>query len=288
VRARSESFFDHFSQAALFFNSQSVPEQDHMVKALRFELGKVETEAIRERMVFILSLVDATLAARVAAGLGIDVPSQIEGPLNRSIPADGDPAKFQPLVVRKKKAGKKEVVTSPALSMANTVKGAKTRKVAILAADGFGADLATVKKALLGAGVQAKIVAPRLGMLNGADGQQVKIDFSFLTSASVLFDAVYVAGGEQSAAALKLEPAAIHFVNEAYKHCKAIAATGAGSELLDASYLGGLEPGGKQVQAEEGIVVGGDAQAGKVAAAFIEAIAQHRFWSREKMDQVPA
>jgi catalase len=286
VRARSESFFDHFSQAALFFNSQSAPEQDHIVKALRFELGKVETEAIRERMVFILSLIDATLASRVAAGLGIDVPSQIEGPLNRSIPADGDPAKFQPLPVGKK--GKKNVGTSPALSMANTVKGVKTRKIAILAADGFGADLAAVKTALTGAGAQAKIVAPRLGMLKGAGGDAVKVDFSFLTSASVLFDAVYVAGGEASVAALKQESAAIHFVEEAYKHCKAIAATGAGSGLLNASYLGGLDSKGKQVRANEGVVVGGDAQAAKVAAAFLEAIAQHRFWSREPKDQVPA
>jgi catalase len=287
VRERSPSFFDHFSQAALFFNSQSAPEQDHMVKALRFELGKVETEAIRERMVFILSLVDATLASRVAAGLGIDVPSQVEGPLNRSIPADGDPANFQPRQAGKK-AGKKKVVTSPALSMANTVKGVKTRKIAILAADGFGADLATVKKALLAAGAQAKIVAPRLGMLQGAGGETVEIDFSFLTSASVLFDAVYIAGGEQSAAALQQEAAAIHFVEEAYKHCKAIAATGAGSGLINVSYLGNLKPGGKQVQAEEGVVLGGDAQAGKVAAAFLEAIAEHRFWSREQKGQVPA
>jgi catalase len=283
VRERSESFFDHFSQAALFFNSQSAPEQDHIVKALRFELGKVETEAIRARMVFLLSLVDATLASRVAAGLGIAVPTQIEGPLNRSIPADGDPAKYQPLPAGKR--GKK-VATSPALSMANTVKGVKTRKVAILAADGFGADLATVRKALLAAGAQAKIVAPRLGMLKGAGGEEVKIDFSLLTSASVLFDAVYVAGGEQSAAALLQEADAIHFVEEAYKHCKPIAATGAGAGLINASYVG--KPVGKQVQAEEGVVVGGDAQAGKVAAAFLDAMAEHRFWSREKLDRVPA
>ncbi len=283
VRERSESFFDHFSQAALFFNSQSPPEQDHIVNALRFELGKVETEAIRTRMVFILSLVDATLASRVAAGLGIEVPSQIEGPVNRSIPADGDPARFQPRPVGKKKnAG-----TSPALSMANTVKGVKTRKIAILAADGFGADLATVKKALVAAGTQVKIIAPRLGILKGAGGE-IKADFSFLNSASVLFDAVYVAGGDPSAAALQKESAAIHFVEEAYKHCKAIAATGAGAGLLNASRIASPKPEGKQVHSEEGVVLGGDGQAGKVAAAFLEAIAEHRFWSREKKDRVPA
>ena len=51
VRARGESFFDHFSQAPMFFHSQSEPEQQHIIKALRFELGKVETLAVRERMV---------------------------------------------------------------------------------------------------------------------------------------------------------------------------------------------------------------------------------------------
>jgi catalase len=75
VRARSEKFFDHFSQAALFFNSQTPPEQDHIVEALRFELGKVERLPIRKRMTAMLRLVDERLAARVAEGLGFrDIP----------------------------------------------------------------------------------------------------------------------------------------------------------------------------------------------------------------------
>ncbi len=288
VRARSESFFDHFSQATLFYNSQSGTEQEHIVRALRFELGKVETPAIRERMVYVLSQVDKTLASRVAEGLGIEVPKKIEGPLNMNVPADGDPKKFQP------KRGNKEVGSSPALSMENTVKDTvKTRKVAVLAADGFdGAALKLMKKALTDAGAQAKVVAPRLGTLKGAGGEEVKIDFSFLTAASVLFDAVYVPGGERSVAALKAEPDAVHFVNEAYKHCKAVAATGAGVELLRASYVGaadGVEGADAQRSAaDEAVVTGSDGQARKVAADFIKAIAKHRNWAREKVDQVPA
>jgi catalase len=285
VRARSESFFDHFSQATLFYNSQSEPEQEHIIKALRFELGKVETPAIRERMVYILSQVDKTLAARVAEGLGIEVPKKIDGPLNMNVPADGNPKQFQP------KRNDKEVGSSPALSMENTVKDSvKTRKVAVLAADGFdGAALKVMKKALTDAGAQAKIVAPRLGTLKGTGGEEVKIDFSFLTAASVLFDAVYVPGGEQSVAALKLEPDAVHFVNEAFKHCKALAATGAGVELLRASYVGaGEEAGAQGLKADEAVVTGLDGQARKVAADFIKAIAKHRNWAREKVNQVPA
>ena len=72
--------------------------------------------------------------------------------------------------------------------MANTVKnGIKTRKVAILAGDGVNdADLIGMQKALREAGAEAKVVAPRLGMLKSAKGVQVHIDFSFLTSSSVL------------------------------------------------------------------------------------------------------
>jgi catalase len=288
VRARSASFFDHFSQATLFYNSQSATEQDHIVKALRFELGKVETPAIRERMVYVLSQIDKTLASRVAEGLGIKVPTKIDGPLNMSIPADGNPRQFQP------KRVEKEVGMSPALSMANTPKDSiKTRKIAVLAADGFDeAALAAMRKALTAAGAQVKLVAPRLGFLKGANGEEVKIDFSFLTAASVLFDAVYIPGGEKSAAALKGEADALHFINEAYKHCKAIAATGAGVEVLSASYLGAVKGEatsvGNRLVADEGVITGQDAQAGKAALEFIKAIAQHRHWSREVKDQVPA
>src|SRR5687767_7455112 len=87
VRGRTEKFHDHFSQAALFFNSQSQPEKDHMVEALRFELGKVERPQIRERMIGMLNRVDATLAARVAEGLGLPANPPVALPLNRSIPA---------------------------------------------------------------------------------------------------------------------------------------------------------------------------------------------------------
>ena len=95
ARAAS-SFFDHFSQAALFFHSQAPHEQQHIVNALRFELGKVEVPAIRERMVFMLSQVDKSLAEQVAEELGIAVPAKIDGPLNKSMPADANPKDFQP------------------------------------------------------------------------------------------------------------------------------------------------------------------------------------------------
>ena len=288
VRARSQSFFDHFSQAALFFNSQSDTEKEHIVNALRFELGKVETVAIRERMLFMLAQIDKTLASGVAAGLGLKVPTKIDGPLNQSIPADGDPKRFQPQRV------KQDVGISRALSMADTRKDTiKTRKVAFLAADGFDdATLATIKKALTKEGAVVKIVAPRLGTVVGSGGTELKIDFSFLTCNSVLFDAVYVPGGAKSVAALTQEADAIHFLNEAYKHCKAIAATTEGIALLTAAFLKTDRSASKRkadtVVVEEGVVISHSRQDGKAATEFIKAIAQHRAWSREKRDRVLA
>ena len=141
VRERSQSFFDHFSQAKLFFNSQSDAEKNHIVDAFSFELGKVETVAIRERMLGILSKVDKGLAAEVAYNLGLHVPKPPEQPMNKSIPADGEPSKFQPVHVES------SLLKSEALSMANTPKDSiNTRMIAILAADGVDEIFAATRK----------------------------------------------------------------------------------------------------------------------------------------------
>jgi catalase len=289
VRARSASFLDHFSQAALFWNSQSDPEQEHMVQAFCFELGKVETPEIRTRLVGMLAHVDGTLAHRVAAGLGLGIPTKLEGPLNRSVPADGDSEQFQPTPV------KQPIGRSSALSMANTVKASiKTRRIAVLAADGVDdTELSTLIQALRAAGGQTKIVAPRLGSLTSASGAQINIDFSLLTAGSVLFDAVYLPGGARSVETLKGEAQALHFIHEAYKHCKPMAVTGAGVELWRASCLGGETNSesnhrARQVATVGGVIIGREAQADNVAAEFIAAIAQHRHWTREMKDRVPA
>ena len=50
----------------------------------------------------------------------------------------------------------------------------------------------------------------------------------------MLFDAVYVAGGE-GAASWTTEADAVDFVRDAFKHCKAVGAIGAGVELLEAA-----------------------------------------------------
>jgi catalase len=126
-----------------------------------------------------------------------------------------------------------------------------------------------MKLALMTAGAKACTVAPRLGVLTGANGEIANADFSFLTGASVLFDAVYVPGGEASIASLKAEPEALNFLREAYKHCKPIAASDAGIDLLEDA----------DVESDPGVIVGRDGA--KLAKDFINAISLHRHWERE-------
>jgi len=274
VRQRSASFFDHFSQATLFYRSQSAVEQNHIVRALRFELGKVQTPPIRERMLGLLAQVDTDLANRVATGLGLNVPKKLEKPMNMSVPADADPRKFQP-----KRNGEAELEPSPALRMVDNpnfpLKSIKTRKIAFLVADGFDeASVMDMKMALMKAGAKAMTVAPHLGVLTGAGGETLNADFSFSTGASVLFDAVYVPDGQASVTALQAGPEAVDFLREAYQHCKTIAAHGMGVQLLENAGLG-------ESMADAGLIAGRDGDARTLAENFVVGIARHRHWERE-------
>ncbi len=109
------------------------------------------------------------------------------------------------------------------------------------------------------------------------------MDFSFPTSSSVLFDAVYIPSGDGSAHALQKEEDAVECVKEAYRHCKTIAATGAGDRLLRMACLGrdGSDHEGDRTTEEEGLIIGREGESNRVAIKFINAMAQHRHWARE-------
>ncbi|MEN3358619.1 MAG: catalase, partial [Mycobacteriales bacterium] len=206
VRQRSATFGDHFSQATLFFQSMSEPEKKHLIQALQFELGKVTVRAVQERMLTRLANVDRRLVAEVAAALGLPAPG---GRVNTGI-------------------GR-----SAALSQANQPRSAATRRVAILAADGVDAgDVSAVQAQVTAAGAHSDVIAPHLGSITAGGGGKVAVKATFLTAASVQYDAVYLPGGRVSAAALRQNGDAVHFVEEAYKHLKAIAAAGDGRSLL--------------------------------------------------------
>lgn len=284
IRERSRSFFDHFSQARLFFNSQSEPEKNHIIDAFSFELGKVQAVHVRERMLRILAQIDNGLAAQVAYALRLHIPKDSEEPLNKSIPADADPAAYQPEIKES------SLAVSAALSMANTLKETiQTRQVAVLAADGVdGKAFNAVKEALLAAGAVVEVIAPRQGYVIAENDEQIAVDKSFLTGASVLYDAVYVPGGVNSVATLAAHPDAVHFLNEAFKHCKAIAADAAAQQVLEATYFHKKLPAdnSEEMVLMSGIVI--QNKPARLAELFILAIAQHRFWEREVPRKVPA
>ena len=282
VRERSRSFMDHYSQARLFFRSQTEPEKQHIIDAFSFELGKVQTIAIRERMLGILAQIDTGLATEVAYNLRLHVPKEI--PANMGIPADGNPEHYASII--------KEPMLdmSPALSMLKgPMDSIQTRVVAILAADGVDGDsLNTVKQALLDAGAIPEVISVRQNYVLTEDDTEIPVDKSFLTAASVFYDAVYVPGGVNSVATLEACADAVHFLNEAFKHCKAIAADAAAMQVLEATYFRRRIPESfdEETVLREGVVVGDDASG--LAELFIKAIAMHRFWEREKGRKVPA
>jgi catalase len=245
-------------------------------------LGKVDQVFIRQRVLGLISQVDTTLANTVAEGLGLDVKEPAQ-PMNHQFGADANPEDYQPIKTNPK------LKSSPALSMANTVKGnIKTRQIAFLTADGVdGESVAAMKNALEAEGAVVKIIAPTSGAIKDKSGKSIQVDHSFLTFSSVLVDALFVPAGEESIKTLKLTSKAIHFIDEAYLHCKAIATDGSGSELIDMSYIKNyLKPQSENLE-ELGLITG-NASGKSLSEKFIKAIGNHRFFAREEKGKIPA
>ena len=298
VRARSLSFNDHFTQATLFWNSQTDAEQDHIVQALRFELAQVASKEIRERMVDILLRIDTGLAHRVAYAIGVAVDGEGGDPnhaltrLKAGWQRFGSTSESGPARAAStpKRADELGILRHPL----NKQDSIKTRKVAVLAADGVdGEQVRALTAALAKAGAAAELIAPTLSPIKGADGHALQPDRTLQTAASVLYDAVFVPGGSQSVATLRAEGDAIHFINEAFRHGKAIAAAGEGVDLLLASSI--TAPGAPDQQPEAmltalpGLVVErAPADLKDLARRFIQAIAAHRHFDRLQKDRVPA
>ena len=273
-RGRAEGFDDHFSQASLFWNSQGPAEKDQIVEALQHELCKVEVAAIRQRVVDNLAHVDSRLARRVAEPLGIAAPDP-KAAAGRSGFRDA--------------RGKTLLEASAALAMEapppqNAI---ASRRVAVLVAPGVevGA-LRALQHALQEAHACCVLLAERLGSVATASGQQLAVDHSFCAMPSVLFDAVIVPGGDASVAALAANGEAVHFVLEAYKHCKAICVIGEAVRLLAAAGLGDAEA----AAASPGVIVGRNDPPlrAQLAHDFVAAVAQHRHWTRPQLRAIAA
>ena len=272
VRERSESFNDHFSQPALFYRSLQPWEQNHLADAYTFELGKCTYDHIKERMLYILNQIEEDLASKVAKGLGMEIPTEIDTPLNQAIGADADVEKHQP-PQKKVYLDKSEALSQTHLSGNSIV----SRKIAALVSDGFdGEALMNMKNALEEKGAIIQLIATHGGTVTCDKGKNHQVDAALLTTESVLFDAIFVPGGEESVKDLLTEAKAKKFINESLMHCKAIAVSKEGEQLLDATY-------GKDFKDDQAVFIN------QSADDFAKAIANHRNWNREeKAKSIPA
>ncbi len=245
VRGKPEKFAEHYAQATLFWESQTAPEQDHIIRAFRFELTKVQVPAIRERTVAMLRNVSDDLAKAVATGIGMPLPR----PMRRAAePVDA------------------EVETSPALSLTarpgdGSIAG---RKVAILVSPGVdGSSVESVRTTLADRGAVPRLVAERLAVVD-ADGVDIMPDATFETMPSVLFDAVVIPDGAGDNLALRGHP--VEFIRDQYRHCKPILDLGSAESLFDAAGIPSDHDGDWAMTAD--------------MDDFVDALSRHRNWER--------
>jgi catalase len=240
---------DDYTQAAMFFHSLTAIEQEHLIQAFTFELGKVDYPAVVDRMIFRLAQVDRGLAARVAEGLGATVPDT--------------------------EVMAKDFTVSPALRMVkDKLFPPDARVVQILATDRCDlASVRTLKDELVAAGLAVHVVAPHKGAILGAGRkpEELTVDRSFLTACSAECDAVIVANGTTPLAGV---PKVVTYVQEAYRHHKTVAAVGDGATLLEVAGIS---------SSESGVLVGANANKA-FAKSFVQLLGLHRHWDRGPME----
>lgn len=252
VRENPASYDDHFSQARLFWKSMTSVEQEHIVNAYSFELGKCYEQAVKERQLVALANIDADLCGQVAAALGLPAPE-------RTVEYD-------------------EPDASPALSQVGGTWPPDARTVGIVVdPSGDLEGVAEARRTLMAAGMLPLLVAPHGGDL----GEGLTAQRTFATGRSVELDALLVASaappapdavvhrdskaGEATPAAV--DPRVVLLVEECFRHAKPVGAWGAGRDVIDAVGVGGA-----------GVVMadGPDAVLEEVG----ELIGAHRVWER--------
>ena len=241
LRVRAELFADHYSQARLFWESQTASEKSHIASSFVFELSKVLLEQVPPRMLSNLRNVSEELAKRVADGLAV--------PLPKKSPAAREAVTLKP---------------SPALSIHRNMKEKlEGRCIGVLIAD--GSDVKTLAKLQRAAGKEKatlKLVAPKIGKVTLSDGTEVKPDMQLLGGPSQLFDAVAVLLSDKGTKLLLNEGAAIGWIMDAFGHLKAIGHTPEAKPLLDKA----------GVKSDAGVTALDD--------RFLQA-AKTRYWDRE-------
>ena len=247
-RKRAETFADHYSQARMFFRSMTKPEQTHIVSAFAFELAKVETKAIRLRMIAHLANIDPALHDQVATALGMKESADAITPA----------------------VAPRDLAPSPALSLIGkalaTLQG---RKIGVLITDGFDSSLlAELRRRAKAERAALAVIAPKVGGATDSQGALVEADFPLSAAPSVFFDATVILASENAAAELATQAAAVEWVSNAFAHLKVLGHTAGAQPLLDRA---GVKP-------DAGIV---GLPNDKAVAKFIAAAKNGRVWDRE-------
>ena len=260
VRGKPELFADHYSQARLFWISQTPVEQAHIVHAFRFELTRVQTPAVRKRVLAALVNVDGALAAAVAASLGMDVPDPLPPATSRP------PHPYPP---------------SPPLSLFHRPgnAGVATRRVALLVAPGVdGPQTRKLYAALLDAGAVPRLVGERIGKVAASDDAPLDVEISFEAGPAVLFDAVIVPDFPDGEGVLSRDPRAVEFLKLQYRHLKPLLAVGSGAVLLRAAHIPDQLPDGAP---DPGLIVAETCDLADALARFVAVLARHRIYARD-------
>ncbi len=261
VRGKPEKFAEHYHQARLFYESQTESEKLHIAQAYRFELTRVQTVALRRRVLAQLRNVSEALAAKVADGLGMELPD----PLPRLL-AD---------------APKPEVENSPALSLRARPGelGIKTRRIALLVADGVNGEAAVrFHAALAEQGAVPRFVGPKLGTVAVTSGEPIEVEITLEAAPAALWDAIVLPDGEAAVASLSGEGHAREFMKDQYRHCKPILTLGASADLLE---LAGILPTLPTGERDSGVLQFPADEHDGALAAFVDALAAHRNYARE-------
>jgi catalase len=260
VRGKPELFAEHYGQARLFWKSQTPVEQRHIINAFRFELTRVQTLAVRERIVAGLVNVDPGLAQAVADQLGIPVPPALPRVNDTPIP-DYPPSPSLSLLARPGRLG------------------IRTRRVAIAVADGVDAHVVRqIYASLLKDGAQPRLVGQHLGEVSVLHGQPLDVEVTFEATPSVMYDALVLPPGEAASAALAADGRVLEFIRDQYRHDKPLLVLGSGSLLVAAAGLPATLPDGEP---DPGLIVAEPGDLSAALAAFKTALARHKVYVRE-------
>ena len=240
IRARSESFKDHFSQATLFWNSMSPTEKKHIVDAFSFELSNVRSQSVKQQVVDMFANVSLELVNSFAHIIGANPPTS---------------------------GGSNITQSSPALSMENTIDSPKTLTVAVIVTEGFnGPNLKYVLNRLTAVGIMPKVISENIGVVEGTNGIVLQAEYTFLTAKSVQFDSVYLVRASNDSQ--KFNQNAANFIDQAFSHYKPIGANPEVKNWMETNHFAG----------QPGVVIVDDMT--QFTNEFITAISKQRFWKR--------